>query len=51
MRKRKAPAGCYWRGDTLWGEVKVRGHRIRWSLGTDDPASRKRVAKLAKSEQ
>jgi integrase/recombinase XerD len=38
MRKRKAPAGCYWRGNTLWGEVKVRGHRIRWSLGTDDPA-------------
>lgn len=37
-RKRKAPAGCYWRGNTLWAQAKVRGHRIRWSLDTDDPA-------------
>jgi integrase/recombinase XerD len=37
-KQRKAPAGCYWRGKVLWGEVKVRGHRVRWSLGTDDPA-------------
>jgi integrase/recombinase XerD len=36
--KRKAPPGCYWRGNTLWGCVKVRGQRIRWSLGTNDPA-------------
>ena len=38
MTQRKAPAGCYWRGNILWGGVKVRGHRVRWSLGTDDPA-------------
>jgi integrase/recombinase XerD len=38
MRKRKAPAGCYWRGNTIWGRVKVRGRLIRWSLNTDDPA-------------
>jgi integrase/recombinase XerD len=38
MRKRKAPAGCYWRGNTLWGRAKVRGNLIRWSLDTDDPA-------------
>jgi len=37
-RQRKAPAGCYWRGNTLWGRVKVRGRLIRWSLETDDPA-------------
>src|SRR5215471_1911075 len=36
--KRKAAAGCYWRGDTLWGRVKVGGRLIRWSLATDDPA-------------
>jgi integrase/recombinase XerD len=38
MPKRKAPPGCYWRGKILWGEVKIKGQRIRWSLGTDDPA-------------
>ena len=38
MPKRKDPPGCYWRGKILWGEVKVRGQRIRWSLETDDPA-------------
>ena len=38
MPKRKAPAGCYWRGKILWGEVQIKGQRIRWSLGTDDPA-------------
>jgi len=37
-KKRKPPAGCYWRGKVLWGCAKVRGPRIRWSLGTDDPA-------------
>ena len=37
-RKRKAPAGCYWRGNTLWGRVTVNGHKVRWSLETDDPA-------------
>src|SRR5262245_55407321 len=37
MAKRKAPAGCYWRGNTLWGRVKVRGRLIRWSLNTADP--------------
>lgn len=36
--KRKAPAGCYWRGATLWGYAKVNGRRFRWSLETDDPA-------------
>jgi integrase/recombinase XerD len=37
-RKPKAPAGCYWRGNTLWGRLKVRGRLVRWSLNTDDPA-------------
>src|SRR5215831_20103016 len=38
MPKRKAPPGCYWRGRILWGETQVKGQRIRWSLGTNDPA-------------
>ena len=42
--RRPAPAGCYWRGDTLWGRVFVRGKEHRRSLDTDD-------AKLAKSRR
>jgi integrase/recombinase XerD len=34
---RKAPPNCYWRGDTLWGRIKVRGVEYRASLRTDDP--------------
>lgn len=32
----KAPKGCYWRGDTLWGRTKVRGVEHRASLRTAD---------------
>ncbi len=38
QRKRKAPTGCYWRGNTLWGRVKLNGRDIRWPLHTSDPA-------------
>jgi integrase/recombinase XerD len=48
MRKRKAPPGCYWRGNTLWGRVKVRGEDIRWSLDTDDPEIAKARRKAGK---
>lgn len=34
--KRKAPKGCYWRGDTLWGRITVQNREIRFSLRTDD---------------
>lgn len=34
--KRKAPKGCYWRGDTLWGRFEVQGVEVRRSLHTDD---------------
>jgi integrase/recombinase XerD len=37
MAKRKAPPGCYWRGNTLWGRVQVRGREFRRSLHTADP--------------
>lgn len=46
--KRQAPAGCYWRGDTLWGRAKVNGRDIRWSLQTDNPkvaAERRKAGK------
>lgn len=38
MPKRKAPKGCFWRGDTLWGRIQVGGRDIKRSLRTDDPA-------------
>jgi hypothetical protein len=39
MKGPKAPAGCYWRGNVLWGHLKVRGKKYAWSLHTDDPAT------------
>jgi integrase/recombinase XerD len=34
---RKAPKGCFWRDDVLWGRVKIGGRDLRRSLRTDDP--------------
>lgn len=34
--QRKAPSGCFWRGNTLWGRIYVNGHEIRRSLRTSD---------------
>jgi integrase/recombinase XerD len=36
-KRPKAPAGCYWRANTIWGRAKVRGRELRWSLQTSDP--------------
>ncbi len=36
-KKRRAPAGCYWRDNILWASAKIRGKRTRWSLETNDP--------------
>jgi integrase/recombinase XerD len=39
MPKRpKAPPGCFWRGDVLWGRTRIKGRLVRWSLHTDNPA-------------
>lgn len=38
MAKRKAPKGCFWRGNTLYGRLQTKGGDIKWSLRTDDPA-------------
>jgi integrase/recombinase XerD len=46
--KPKAPAGCYWRGNQLWGRAKVNGQEYRWSLQTDNPkvaAERRKAGK------
>lgn len=40
----RAPKGCYWRGNTLWGRAHVKGREYRWSLDTDD-------AKIAKARR
>jgi integrase/recombinase XerD len=44
--KPKAPSGCYWRGDTLWGRTFIKGREHRWSLQTSDPkvAAKRRAA-------
>jgi integrase/recombinase XerD len=47
-KRAKAPAGCFWRGATLWGRIKVRGRTSRWSLQTNDPkvaAERRKAGK------
>jgi len=46
MARRKAPKGCFWRGEMLWGRIQTGGGDIKWSLRTDDPrvaASRRKV--------
>jgi integrase/recombinase XerD len=44
--QRKAPTGCFWRGDTLWGRFYSNGREIRKSLQTSDPkvAAKRRQA-------
>lgn len=38
-KKREAPTNCYWRGETLWGRLRVAGREVRWSLRTRDAAT------------
>ena len=44
----KAPAGCFWRGDTLYGRTRIKGRLIVWSLRTSDPKVAAERRKLAK---
>lgn len=37
MPKRKSPANTFWRGEILWGRIKVKGTLHRWSLRTSNP--------------
>jgi integrase/recombinase XerD len=44
----KAPSGCFWRGDTLYGRTRIKGRLIVWSLHTDNPklaAERRKAGK------
>jgi integrase/recombinase XerD len=47
MPKRKAPKGCFWRGNTLWGRLQTAGGDVKWSLRTDDP----QVAKVRRERE
>lgn len=49
-RKRKAPAGCFWRDGILYGRIQTGGGDIKWSLRTDDPvvAASRRKAERAR---
>jgi hypothetical protein len=53
-RRPKAPTGCYWRGDTLWGRVRKAGGPAGgfcFSLHTGDPAiARQRFEAQRQSE-
>lgn len=51
MSKRKAPAGCFWRGATLWGRIQVKGRDIKWSLRTDDAKVAQRRRKTERDRQ
>lgn len=51
MPKRKAPKGCFWRGNTLWGRIQAGGGDIKWSLRTDDPAIAERRRKVEHDRQ
>lgn len=49
-QKRKAPAGCYWREDVLWGRAKVKGVEHRWSLHTNNPKIARERRKAGKDK-
>ncbi len=36
-RKPKAPSGCFWKGDILYGQVQIKGEPFKKTLRTDDP--------------
>jgi integrase/recombinase XerD len=44
----KAPAGCFWRGNTIHGRARIKGRLVTWSLHTDNPkiaAERRKAGK------
>lgn len=48
-RKTVAPKNTFWRGNTLFGRVKVKGRLIRWSLQTGDPKIARQRVKAGKA--
>src|SRR5438445_12729145 len=49
MARPKAPAGCYWHAGVLYGQIKIKGKRIRWSLRTDNPAGARKAREAGKA--
>ena len=49
--KPKAPKGCYWRGEILWGRFEVSGTEVRRSLHTDDEKIAEGRLKTLKQEE
>jgi integrase/recombinase XerD len=45
-----APQGCFWKGGTLWGRIKVGGIEHRWSLRTRDADAAVRRRQARKEE-
>jgi integrase/recombinase XerD len=50
MAKRRAPPGCFWRGDILFGRKRINGRLVRWSLETSDPAVARQRQKAGASK-
>jgi integrase/recombinase XerD len=46
-KRPKAPTGCYWKGNVLWGRSRKGGKVIQWSLETNDP----RIAEKRRREK
>jgi integrase/recombinase XerD len=44
----KAPAGCFWRRDTLYGRTRIKRRLFVWSLPTSDPKVATERRKIAK---
>lgn len=51
MAKGRAPANCYWRGNQLWGKVRIKGVVHRFALRTGDPAVASARVRTFKSRQ
>src|SRR5262245_2042376 len=49
-KNKKAPPGCYWRGDVLYGQVKVGGRKHQWCLHTSDPVAAIRLREEKRKE-
>lgn len=47
----KAPKGCFWRGEVLYGRVQVGGEDLKWSLRTDDPEVAKNRRRTERERQ
>ena len=47
-KRPNAPAGCFWRSNTLYGRTRIKGRLVVWSLRTSDPKVATERRKIAK---